>query len=69
MCACAAGATSCVMYKTYELYIDDEGGRFEPLTCRSHEDLMSAVERMMEERNLRTVEVRHFGTHLFTVSA
>lgn len=57
------------MYTTYELHPDSEEGRFEPVTCRSHEELMAAVERLMAERDARAVEVRHFGSHLFTVTA
>ena len=56
------------MYKTYELYPDSAEGRFEPVTCRSHEELMAAVERRMAEGRASAVEVRHFGTHLFTVT-
>lgn len=57
------------MYTTYELHPDSEEGRFEPVTCCSHEELMAAVERLMAERDARAVEVRHFGSHLFTVTA
>ena len=56
------------MYKTYELYADGDEDRFQPVTCRTHEELMAAVTRMMVERPARAVEVRHFGTHLFTVT-
>ena len=30
---------------------------------------MAAVDRLMAERHAGTVEVRHFGSHLFTVTA
>ncbi|WP_165830555.1 hypothetical protein [Phenylobacterium soli] len=66
----AAGrAISRVMYKTYELYPEGEDRGFEPVTCRSHEELMAAVERLMADRGANAVEVRHFGAHLFTVTA
>jgi hypothetical protein len=57
------------MYKTYELYPEDGRGDFEPVTCRTLEELMAAAEQLMAERGAEAVEVRHFGAHLFTVTA
>lgn len=57
------------MYKTYELYPEGEDGGFQPVTVASHEELMAAVDRLLAERGSRAVEVRHFGAHLFTVTA
>lgn len=57
------------MHTTYELYPDGEEGRFEPVTVRTHEELMAAARRLMAERDVAAVEVRHFGAHLFTVAA
>jgi hypothetical protein len=57
------------MYKTYELYMEGQAGPlgFEPVTCRSDEELMAAVRTLIEARGLRAVEVRHFGSHVFTL--
>lgn len=56
------------MYTTYELYPDGEEGGFEPVTVRTHEELMAAVDRLLAERHAHAVEVRHFGAHLFTIT-
>lgn len=57
------------MHTTYELYPEGEEGRFEPVTVRTLDELMDAARRLIAEREVRAVEVRHFGTHLFTVAA
>jgi len=64
-------AISWAMYKTYELYLEGEAGPlgFEPVTCRSDDELMTAVRRLIDTRRLRAIEVRHFGAHVFTVEA
>lgn len=56
------------MHTTYELYPEGEDGGFVPVTVRSHEELMAAVDRLIVERHAGAVEVRHFGAHLFTVA-
>jgi hypothetical protein len=57
---------------TYELYLraaEQDEPRFEALTSTSDGDAMAAVRQMIRERNLRSVEVRRLGTHLFTLAA
>lgn len=59
------------MYKTYELYMEGPDGPlgFEPHTCRSEAEAMDAAQHLLETRRLAAVEVRHFGAHLFTLTA
>lgn len=59
------------MYKTYELYLEGpEGPRgFEPFTCRSDAEAMEEAEHLLQARGLTAVEVRHFGSHVFTLTA
>jgi len=59
------------LHQTYELYIEPEDGspHLEVITCPDEVDLLSAVQEMIAQRALRSVEVRRFGSHLFTVTA
>lgn len=59
------------LHQTYELYLEQEDGspRLEIVTCPNEVELISVVQGMIEERRLRAVEVRRFGSHLFTVTA
>lgn len=59
------------LHQTYELYLEPQEGspRLEVVTCQTEVELLSTVQDMIAERNLRSVEVRRFGAHLFTVSA
>lgn len=54
---------------TYELYIDEgsDEPRFEPLICSDHQEAISAVRQIIEDRGLRAVEVRLMGEVLFTL--
>lgn len=58
-------------YMTYELYLEGEEGppRFEAITCANEVELLSCVREMLAKRDLKSIEVRHFGAHLYTVSA
>jgi hypothetical protein len=55
---------------TYELWIEAEEGPpfFEAITCADEVELLSAVQDMIASRGLRAVEVRRFGTTLFTIT-
>jgi methionine synthase I (cobalamin-dependent) len=57
------------MHQTYELYFQDEDGdrRFEALTC-TEPQLLSTVQRRLAEEGAGSVEVRQFGTTLFTLN-
>jgi hypothetical protein len=59
------------LHQTYELYLEPEDGapRLEVITCPDEVELLSAVQDMIAQRGLRSVEVRRFGSHLFTVTA
>lgn len=59
------------LHQTYELYLEPEEGspRLEVVTCANEVDLLATVQDMIAERQLRSVEVRRFGSHLFTVSS
>lgn len=58
-----------MLYYTYELYLDDEEGRrwFEALTC-PEEQIMAELQRVLKEREARSVEVHRLGALLFTVN-
>jgi hypothetical protein len=58
-------------HMTYELYLEGEAGPpvFEALTCPNEIELLARVEQLIAERNLKSVEVRRFGAHLYTVTA
>jgi hypothetical protein len=55
------------IHRTFELYLDNGSGdlSFEALTCASREELLPAVRKILEERQLEAVEVRELGTPLF----
>jgi hypothetical protein len=57
-------------YLTFELYLDD--GEHEPVfeayTCPSRDELVPTLRRLLDERGLRSVEVREMGVPLFTVT-
>lgn len=59
------------MHKTYELYLhgDDGTPRFEALTCRTEQELMSAVRRILAETGAHAVDVMEFGQLIFTLTA
>lgn len=59
------------MHQTYELYFEaeEEPPRFEAITCGSEAELMSALRRLLADRGARAVEVRQFGSPLFTLTA
>lgn len=59
------------LHQTYELYLEPQEGstRLEVLTCPNEVELLATVQDLLAERNLKSVEVRRFGSHLFTVSA
>lgn len=59
------------MYQTYELYFEDADGpvRFEALTCRSEAELISVVRSRLADEGAKAVEVRRFGTTLFTLKS
>lgn len=59
------------MFKTYELVMEGPEGPmgFVPVTCRSEADAMARARQLIEERGLSAVEVRHFGAHVFTLTA
>jgi len=56
------------MHQTYELYFPNADGslRFEALTCREA-DLFVLAQRRLDEAGAGSVEVRQFGTTLFTL--
>lgn len=55
---------------TYELYLQHGDGRstFEPLTCANEDELISAMQRLLDERALVSIEARQFGKHLMTLA-
>ena len=57
-------------YLTFELYLDDGENDpvFEAYTCPSREELVPTLRRLLDERGLRSVEVREMGVPLFTVT-
>ena len=57
-------------YLTFELYLDDgeHEPAFEAYTCPSREELVPTLRRLLEERGLRSVEVREMGVPLFTLT-
>ena len=57
-------------YLTFELYLDDgeHDPVFEAYTCPSRDELVAALRRLLDERGLRSVEVREMGVPLFTVT-
>lgn len=59
------------MYQTYELYFEDGDSppRFVALTCRSEAELISVVRSRLEDDGAKAVEVRQFGTTLFTLKS
>jgi len=56
---------------TYELYLQHGDGTatFEPLTCANEDELISAMQRMLDERGLVAIEARQFGRHLMTLAS
>lgn len=58
-------------HMTFELWIEGDEGppSFEALTCTDEVELLSAVQEMIAKRGLKAVEVRRFGSTLFTVTA
>ena len=55
--------------QAFDLYLhgDRQGPHFEPLVCFDEHDVVPAVRRIIEERNLYAVEVHRMGVPLFTV--
>lgn len=58
-------------HMTYELYLEGEDGPpvFEALTCANEIELLASVQDMLARRGLKSIEVRRFGAHLYTVTA
>lgn len=58
------------LHQTYELYLEhgDGSSTFEPLTCAGEDELLKAMQRLLDERGLVSVEARQFGQHLMTLA-
>lgn len=58
-------------YLTYELYLQHRDGAstFEPLTCANEDELIAAMHRLLDERDLVSIEARRFGQHLMTLAS
>ena len=54
---------------TFEFYLDDGPPvpAFQPFTCSHREKIMPAALHLMGSLNLRSLEVKEFGEHLFTL--
>ncbi|HWA60590.1 MAG TPA: hypothetical protein VG939_04410 [Caulobacteraceae bacterium] len=57
--------------QTYELYLEGEHGppSFEAVLCASRAEVIDVARRLLADRDLKAVEVRQFGEHLFTLAS
>jgi len=56
---------------TFELYLDAGDGApvFEALTCADEVELLGVMRRMLEQRQLASIEARRLGEHVVTVTS
>ncbi len=54
---------------TVEFYLDDGSPvpAFQPFTCASRAEILPAALHLMGSLSLRSLEVKEFGVHLFTL--